>query len=377
MADDPILAGDGRTLRLERFPPRRDDPLRAWDAADAYVLADFGAAAPTGETLLVHDGFGTLACALHDRAPLAWSDSFLAREAARHNHLANGLAWDPARFVPMDRDPDGRFGLALVKIPKAMATFEDTLLRLRPLLAADARVVAAGMIKHVPMRAWRLLEEVVGPTRTSRGWRKARYAVAGFDPARERPARLAPAVWTWGEPPLTLTNGATVFSREGPDHGTRLLLAHLPHRDDPLRAADLGCGNGILALALARACPRAAILAVDESFQAVRDARANAAAAGCADRITCEAGDGLAATAPGSLDLVVCNPPFHHDHAVGDHLAWRMMTQARRALAPGGELLMVGNRHLGYHAKLGRLFGNCRPVAADRRFVVLSAVRDS
>jgi 16S rRNA G1207 methylase RsmC len=54
-----------------------------------------------------------------------------------------------------------------------------------------------------------------------------------------------------------------------------------------------------------------------------------------------------------------------------------MMNQARRALAPGGELRVVGNRHLGYHSKLGRLFGRCRPVAADRRFVVLSAVKSS
>lgn len=36
---------------------------------------------------------------------------------------------------------------------------------------------------------------------------------------------------------------------------------------------------------------------------------------------------------------------------------------------------MVGNRHLGYHVKLKRLFGNSELVAGDRKFVVLRAVR--
>jgi 16S rRNA (guanine1207-N2)-methyltransferase len=52
-----------------------------------------------------------------------------------------------------------------------------------------------------------------------------------------------------------------------------------------------------------------------------------------------------------------------------------MFTGARRVLAPGGELWVVGNRHLGYHVKLRRLFGNCRLVASDPKFVVLRAVR--
>lgn len=36
---------------------------------------------------------------------------------------------------------------------------------------------------------------------------------------------------------------------------------------------------------------------------------------------------------------------------------------------------MVGNRHLGYHVKLRRLFGNCEVVAANPKFVLLRAVR--
>ena len=69
------------------------------------------------------------------------------------------------------------------------------------------------------------------------------------------------------------------------------------------------------------------------------------------------------------------NPPFHVDQAVGDAIAWQMFSESRAALRHGGELWVVGNRHLAYHAKLKRLFGNCEVVASNSKFVVLLAVR--
>lgn len=73
--------------------------------------------------------------------------------------------------------------------------------------------------------------------------------------------------------------------------------------------------------------------------------------------------------------MVLCNPPFHQQQVVGDFLAWRMFTQARAALVTGGELWIVGNRHLGYHGKLKRLFRGVEQVAATPKFVVLRAIR--
>ena len=69
------------------------------------------------------------------------------------------------------------------------------------------------------------------------------------------------------------------------------------------------------------------------------------------------------------------NPPFHTHQATTDATAWRMFTGARRALRPGGELWVVGNRHLGYHVKLRRIFGNSDSSPSDAKFVVLRAVR--
>jgi len=72
---------------------------------------------------------------------------------------------------------------------------------------------------------------------------------------------------------------------------------------------------------------------------------------------------------------VLCNPPFHQQHAVTDHLAWQMFRDAKRCLQYGGELRIVGNRHLDYHHKLKKLFGNCTLIASNQKFVVLRAVK--
>jgi 16S rRNA G1207 methylase RsmC len=75
------------------------------------------------------------------------------------------------------------------------------------------------------------------------------------------------------------------------------------------------------------------------------------------------------------FDLVLNNPPFHENHAINDATAWQMFVESRDALRPGGELWVVGNRHLGYPAKLKRAFGNCDIVANDGKFVVLRATK--
>lgn len=139
---------------------------------------------------------------------------------------------------------------------------------------------------------------------------------------------------------------------------------------------DLGCGNGVTGLAAALTNSEAQVTFIDESYQALASAeatfRANVAASSTAAFL---AADGMSGVPAGTVDLVLNNPPFHAQRATTDATAWRMFNGSRAALRRGGELWVVGNRHLGYHAKLRRLFGNCEVAASDPRFVVLRAVK--
>lgn len=373
----PSLVSPFATLELDRQPPRRDDPLQAFDAADEYLLqqvAEHGLD-PAARVLVLNDGFGALAASLAAHVRVTSSgDSHLAALALAANLARNGLAADAVTFVPASEATSGPFDLVLLRVPKTLALLEEQLIRLHGQLAPGARVIAAGMLKHLPRAAGDLLERHIGPVQASLAVKKARLL---FATPESRPAVASPypSRYRLDAPPLTLVNHANVFCREGLDIGTRAFLPHLPQGLGQARVADLGCGNGVLALACALANPEARFTLVDESYMAVQSARENWTAAFPERPAAILAADGLAEQPARSLDLILCNPPFHQQQVVGDFLAWRMFQQARAALSEQGELWLVGNRHLGYHVKLKRLFKRVEQIAATPKFVVLRAVQ--
>ncbi|MDK3255048.1 class I SAM-dependent methyltransferase [Blastococcus capsensis] len=81
--------------------------------------------------------------------------------------------------------------------------------------------------------------------------------------------------------------------------------------------------------------------------------------------------DDAAGSVPdGSVDLVVCNPPFHVGAAVVTTAADRLFTAAARVLRPGGELWTVYNSALRYRPVLNRIVGPTRVAGQDPRFTV-------
>jgi 16S rRNA (guanine1207-N2)-methyltransferase len=168
-----------------------------------------------------------------------------------------------------------------------------------------------------------------------------------------------------------------VFSRDSLDIGTRFLLEHLPQNPEYCDFIDLGCGNGIVGVMLAKQNSSARIGFIDESFMAIASARENFAAA-FADSRQADflVADCLSDYPENSADCIVCNPPFHQQHIIGDHIAWQMFRQAHKVLRKGGELRVIGNRHLNYHLALKKLFGHCRQVAANAKFVIFSCVKN-
>jgi 16S rRNA (guanine1207-N2)-methyltransferase len=371
----PLLESPFAQLDLIRQPEQPNEPLQAFDAADEYLLNHLAEQQPAANTrvLVLNDSFGALAASLVGKVLLTSSgDSFLAAQGLEKNLVRNGLPFDAATVLPASAPLRGPFDRVLIRVPKTLALLEEQLIRLQGQLAPGAQVIAAAMIKHLPRAAGELLERYVGPMQASLAVKKARLLIATPD---DRPAIASPypTRYRLDQPAIELLNHANVFCREGLDIGTRAFLPHLPSNLGQARVADLGCGNGVLAIVSALNNPEAHYTLVDESFMAVQSAEQNWQAALGQREVTVRAGDGLAGQEPQSLDVVLCNPPFHQQQVVGDFLAWRMFQQAREALVVGGALYIVGNRHLGYHSKLARLFRGVEQVAATPKFVILKA----
>ncbi|MCW1244088.1 class I SAM-dependent methyltransferase [Pseudomonas sp. SAICEU22] len=371
----PLLDSPFAQLDLIRQPEQQNEPLQAFDTADEYLLAFLAEQQPDAATrvLILNDGFGALAASLVGKVQVVSSgDSFLALQALGKNLVRNGLPFDAVPTVPASEHVTGPFDRVLVKIPKTLALLEEQLIRLQGQLAPGAQVIAAAMVKHLPRAAGELLERYIGPVQASLAVKKARLLIAT---PQAKPPAISPYPTRYGldEPKIELLNHANVFCREGLDIGTRAFLPHLPKNLGSARVADLGCGNGVLAIASALANPDARYTLVDESYMAVQSAAENWRAALGEREVIVRAGDGLAGQEAQSLEVVLCNPPFHQQQVVGDFLAWRMFQQAREALVVGGALYIVGNRHLGYHSKLARLYRGVEQVAATPKFVILKA----
>lgn len=366
---------------LSRFPDDPRDRLRAWDASDAYLLRHLAGEGVdlSGEVVVLGDRWGALATALAAHRPAQITDSFLSQEATRANLARAGVGPGAVRLLTTQDPVPERVDVLLVRVPKSLALLEDQLLRLAPSVHAGTVVIGTGMVKEIHTSTLKLFERILGPTRTSPAEQKARLIFCTPDPSLVAPANPWPYGYTLpdgvgaasGRP---VVNHAGVFCADRLDIGTRFFLGHLPETGGR-RVVDLGCGNGVVGTAVALADPEAEVLFVDESFQAVASAEATYKANGVPGHAEFRVGDGLAGVASGSVDLVLNNPPFHSHQATSDATSWRMFTGAERALRPGGELWVIGNRHLGYHVKLKRLFGNCELVANDPKFVVLKAVK--
>ncbi len=366
---------------LARFPEDPRDRLRAWDASDAYLLRHLAdrEVPLSGTVVVVGDRWGALVTALAEHGPTQITDSWLGQEATRANLARNAVEPGTVRLLTTQDPPPERIDVLLVRVPKSLALLEDQLLRLAPAVHEGTVVVGTGMVKEIHTSTLSLFERILGPTRTSLAEKKARLIFCTPDPDAARPANPWPYRYTLpdGIGPVsgrTVVNHAGVFCADRLDVGTRFFLTHLPAGRGG-RVVDLGCGNGVVGTAMALADPRAEVLFVDESFQAVASAEATYRANGLRGLAEFRVGDGLSGVPAGSVDLVLNNPPFHSHQATTDATAWRMFTGARRTLRPGGELWVIGNRHLGYHVKLRRLFGNGEVVASDPKFVVFRAVK--
>lgn len=131
-----------------------------------------------------------------------------------------------------------------------------------------------------------------------------------------------------------------IFSPDGIDKGTRVLLDEAPVPPPEGTFLDLGCGWGPLALTMALESPAATVHAVDVNARALDLTRRNAQRLGCA---------GVRASRPEAVDpdvrfdLVWSNPPIR----IGKQVLHELLTTWLPRLAGGGTAYLVVQKNLG------------------------------
>ena len=142
----------------------------------------------------------------------------------------------------------------------------------------------------------------------------------------------------WGHD-LTLDSGSGVFAQGRLDLGTSVLFreAEPEAQDGPF--LDLGCGYGVIALALAAVRPRAEVWAVDVNERALLLTRDNAASAGAPVHAV------RPEEVPADLRFseIWSNPPIPS----GKEALHALLLTWLPRLAPGGRAVLVVGRNLG------------------------------
>lgn len=295
--------------------------------------------------------------------------------------VAEGV-WS-ASATPADALADA--DLVIVRLDKSLATLTELAQAIARQASSQVVVFAGGRIKHMNRSMNEVLAKSFREVHARLARQKSRVLIA----SRPEPAEAAPAfpeVTTLSDrelpAPMDVHAHGGVFAGTKLDIGTRTLLRHLSAMaPDAQQAMDLGCGTGILAVAVAQSRPGVAVLATDDSWHAVESARATARAAGVlaptptTPGVSVQWTDAASGMPDASIDLVLCNPPFHLGAAVSTAPAHQIFRAAGRVLRPGGELWTVFNRHLHYGAALREGVGPTVVVAADPKFVVTRSIK--
>ena len=154
----------------------------------------------------------------------------------------------------------------------------------------------------------------------------------------ERRQTITATVWG-SELRLITANG--VFAGDALDRGTAVLLRESPVPTGRPRILDLGCGYGPIALAIALACPGAAIDAVDVNERALQLCRDNARALGVASRVNVLRPE--EADPSTRYDEIWSNPPIR----IGKEPLHALLLHWLGRLATDGVARLVVSKNLG------------------------------
>lgn len=139
---------------------------------------------------------------------------------------------------------------------------------------------------------------------------------------------------------LSFATDSGVFSRTELDRGTEVLLDSLPESLSG-SVLDMGCGYGVIGVAVGRHWPETRVTMADINQRACSLAAENAKVNGV-NAVVLES-DGYEKVMEERYDLILQNPPIRAGKAV----IYRMFADAARCLKPAGELWLVIRKQQG------------------------------
>ncbi|MFK8012525.1 MAG: methyltransferase [Marinicellaceae bacterium] len=362
-------------LELKRFPEFKREKLRAWDAADEYLLNSFpifdhkNTPKEQDKVLIFNDAFGAICLNLLKANPnqkiTFITDSINSKKGLINNANINDIDLKHINIINTLSHLSEVYNYVIIKSPKSIDMLVYMLNKIQPHITRKCQIFIAGMVKHLPQKIWKILEHNFGETLTSLTMKKAK--IIQLSMTQNNVLDKFPI--TYKQNNFTIYNHASVFSKNSLDIGTRFLLDNFPPLPEIKNIIDLGCGNGIIGLNLAHKYPNAQITLTDESYMAIASSKLTIDNNLEDNKNICfKLNNCLDDFKSNSVDLIVCNPPFHQSQNIGIDIALNMFKQSHKTIKKGGYFVVIANRHLPYYIHLKRIFSTTKTLCSNQKF---------
>lgn len=131
-----------------------------------------------------------------------------------------------------------------------------------------------------------------------------------------------------------------VFSKDGLDFGSRLLLENIPLEEVGAQILDMGCGYGTIGIVMNK-LTGASVDMVDVNLRALHLAKKNILENNC---VNCRAFESSCyANINSKYDTIITNPPIR----AGKKIVYDILMNAKRYLNDGGKLFLVIRKEQG------------------------------
>lgn len=164
-----------------------------------------------------------------------------------------------------------------------------------------------------------------------------------------------------------------VFSKDGLDDGTRLLLETIAQADLGTSILDVGCGVGPIGLILASVSPERSLTLIDVNDRALELAKRNAAILGVASRVQVLHSD-VYHSIDSVYDTIVTNPPIR----AGKKVTYAIYEGALSHLKEEGKLILVIRVKQGAYSALAyisSLYKKVDILAKKKGYLVIQAIK--
>jgi len=356
-------------VRIIRYPETTDRSLRAWSAADEYLIDQISDQDLSGKKIITyHDRFGYLNCQLHQNN-IASVISYKSQEKAHLINLGNNkLNGKEAVFYNPLSVIDEKFDIALMKVPKSLNLFELYLSQIVSCIKEDGVIYCSFMTRHFTKQLLSIASNYFEDVEQTLALKKARVLVL----KRKKEVESKPLINSFKiNDTEVLKQYFGVFSAKEIDYATQFFIENMSIENPPQNIMDLAAGNGILAYVLQKQFPESNIHLMDDFFLAVESSKLNLQG----ENVHFHYNDTLKEVEENSLDLVVSNPPFHFEYETNIEISLRLFKDVTYCLKPGGHFQLVANRHLNYGAHLERMFNKVVKLAQNDKFEIYNCIK--